>query len=341
MSDFRWGLIGPGGIAHRFAQAVQALPGAHLAAVLGRQPDKAAAFAAQWQVAGKPAPRVAADFDALLGAGALDAVYIATPHSAHGEWVRACLQAGMPVLCEKPLVPHHALGRELVDLASQRQVFLMEALWTRYLPVYELIHAWLASGAIGRLQTIQSSFCFPAQAGPQSRLYNPALAGGALLDIGIYNLSMSRWAVQAATGQVAEPIDMDIDGVLADTGVDARVTATLRFPHAVQAQFVCGFDGAAPNSLALFGSAGTIVVPQHFWEGTQAVLTRSGQPPEVHDRPFAINGFEYEIAEAMRCIREGRLESPRLPHAETLATLACMDEIRRRLGVRYPFELAP
>lgn len=338
MRDFAWGLIGPGGIAHRFADAVQRLPQAHLAAVLGRQPASAAAFAARWQVSGKPAPRVADSLSALLGAGRIDAVYIATPHSAHGDWVRACLLAGVPVLCEKPLVPHGALGRELVALAQQRQVFLMEALWTRFLPIYALIGQWLAEGAIGRLQTIQSSFCFPADAGPESRLFNPALAGGALLDIGIYNLSMSRWAVAAATGQASDPLDLAVDGVLAATGVDARVTATLRFPGAIQAQFVCGFDGAAENSLALFGSQGSILVPQHFWEGTRAVLTRAGQAPEVHDRPFAINGFEYEIAEAMRCIRAGLTESPQMPLAETLATLACMDEIRGRLGVRYPFE---
>lgn len=338
MSTFTWALIGPGGIAHRFAEAVQAAPDAHLGVVLGRDVVRAGAFAARWTVARKPVPRVAPSLTALLEDGQVDGVYIATPHSAHGDLVRACLLAGKPVLCEKPLVPDLATALMLTRLAQERGVFLMEALWTRFLPIYGAVRGWLADGAIGRLQAIQSSFCFAATADPDSRLFNPALAGGALLDIGIYNIAMSRWAIAAVHGQCPAASRMQVDGVLAPTGVDERVVASLHFPGDISAQFVCAFDGDADNSLALFGSAGSIRVARSFWEATRATLHRPGRPEEPLHLPFRVNGFEYEVDEAMRCIRKGLIESPTMPHAETLATLACMDELRARLGVRYPFE---
>lgn len=338
MSGFSWGIIGPGGIANRFAQAVQQSAEMQLLCVLGRDPQRAEAFARRWHVEGKVHPCVAPDLPSMLCDDRIDGIYIATPHSSHAEFIRACLQARKPVLCEKPMVPNVALGLELTRLACQNQVFLMEALWTRFLPIYTTVHRWLSTGAIGRVQSIQSSFCFAASAGPESRLFNPDLAGGALLDIGIYNISMSRWVIHSAHGACPAPSDILVDGVLAGTGVDQRVTGTLRFPGPISAQFVCGLDGEADNSLHIFGSEGAIRLPRNFWEASEAVLSRPGQPPELVQAAFAINGFEYEIDEAVRCIRSGLIESPRMPHSETLATLACMDRIRQLLGVRYPFE---
>ena len=338
MNDFAWALIGPGAIAHRFAAAVQGSEGTFLGHLWGRDARRASDFARRWTVDGRPTPRVAAGLDALLADPAIDAVYVAAPHSAHDELVRACLLAGKPVLCEKPLVPHLAAGRALTALARERGLFLMEALWTRFLPLYDGVGDWLRSGAIGRLQSIQSSFCFPAVEDPHSRLFNPALAGGALLDIGIYNLSMTRWAISIVLGACPPFSDLQVDGVPASTGVDARVLATLRFPGPITAQFVCGIDGAADNSLSLFGTEGSIRIAPTFWQATQATLTRPDGAEATLQRDFRINGFEYEIAESMRCIRAGLIESPRMDHTETLATLGWMDEIRRRLGVRYPFE---
>ncbi|MBT9597621.1 MAG: Gfo/Idh/MocA family oxidoreductase [Vitreoscilla sp.] len=337
-AEFAWGLIGPGGIAHRFAEAVHRLPGARLHAVLGRDAARAEAFAGTWSRDGVPPVRVASTLDALLDDPAVQAVYIATPHAQHGEFVRACLERGMPVLCEKPLVPTLAQAEPLVALARSGRVFLMEALWTRFLPLYAQVASWLQSGAIGEVRAIQSSFCFASDYDPANRLYNPALAGGALLDIGIYNLAMTRWVLETALGACPEPSSMRADGVLAPTGVDQRVAGTLVFPGGVVSHFVCAFDAVADNSLRVVGERGCIVVPSQFSAATDAVLQRPGEPDVRVHEPLRINGFEGEVEEAVRCVRTGLIESPHMPHAESLSLVRWMDELRGQLGVRYPFE---
>lgn len=306
--------------------------------VLGRDAARAASFAEQVALPGRAAPQVVSDLAALLADPALDAVYIATPHAQHGEWVRQCLAAGKAVLCEKPLVPNLRQGEALVRLARERQVFLMEAVWTRFLPIYAVVQGWLREQAIGRVRGLQSSFCFNAPFDPGHRLYDPAQAGGALLDLGIYNLTMTRWVLQQALGACPEPLSIQASGSLAPTGVDSRVNGQLNFPGGISSQFVCAGDAAADNGLRIFGERGVISVPVDFWQATEAVLTRPHQPELRVAAPFRCNGFEYEIEAAQACVRAGQIESAVMPHAETLATLAWMDEIRRQLGVRYPFE---
>ena len=277
-------------------------------------------------------------WDDILNDSSIDGVYIATPHAMHGEAVQRCLAAGKPVLCEKPLVPNVAQAQPLLALAQHNKVFLMEALWTRFLPAYTQIAQWLASGAIGRVRAIQSSFCFAATDGLESRLYAPELAGGALLDIGVYNLSMTRWVLKTALDACPELRDLQVHGVLAPTQVDQRLAATLAFDDGVVSQFVCGFDAFADNALRITGERGWISAPHNFWEATEVQLQLQGETLQRLQTPFAINGFEGEIVEAMRCIRAGLVESPHMPHAETLATLGWMDAMRAKMGVRYPFE---
>ena len=338
MTDFAWGLIGPGGIAHRFADAVHRLPGTHVRSVLGRDTAKAMAFVQHWTRDGKPSPQLAPSLDAMLADDAVHAIYIATPHASHGEFALRCMAAGKPVLCEKVLVPSVAEAQKLMALAQDRQVFLMEALWTRFLPLYTLLKQRLAVGDIGQVRAIQSSFCFAVTFNAESRMFNPALAGGTLLDIGIYNIAATRWILQAALGQCPEPMRMQATGTLAPTGVDQRVTATLEFPQGITSQFTCAFDSVSDNALHIFGSEGSISLPRNFWEATDATLLRPGHEPEALHAPFAINGFEYEIEETMRCVRAGLLQSPQMPHAESLAIVGWLDKLRSQLGVAYPFE---
>lgn len=315
------------------------MDGCGLRAVHGRDPGRAAEFARACAEDGlAEPPRVDASADELLADPAIEAIYVSTPHAQHGDWVRRCLEAGKPVLCEKPLVPNEAQGQALIQLARTRQVFLMEAVWTRFLPAYAVAGKWLRDGAIGGLRSIQSSFCFPAPFQPRSRLFDPALAGGALLDVGIYNLTVTRWVLQMALGACPEPLSIQASAVLAPTGVDQRIAATLSFADGLVSQFVCGLDGCATNSLVIHGERGVIELPARFWQATEAHLQRIGEPGQRVQAPFEVNGFEYEIAEAQRCIRAGLIESATMPHAETLATLRWMDEIRRQVGVRYPFE---
>ncbi|MDT8999029.1 Gfo/Idh/MocA family oxidoreductase [Paucibacter sp. APW11] len=329
--SFRWGLIGPGAIANRFAEAVAGLPDCRLEAVLGRDAQRAQAFAARWQI-----PTVARQVDELL-ALPLDAIYIATPHAQHAEFLMACLRARRPVLCEKPLVANLAQGQAVLDLAAQQGVFLMEALWTRFLPVYQQLAPRLRGGAVGELRSIRSSFCFPSRFDPNSRLYDPAQAGGALLDIGIYCLAMTRWVMAEAQGGCPAVREFQAEAVFAPSGVDQRLTATIAFENGLAAQLVCAVDGMAENSLHIEGSSGRIVLPE-FWQAQEALLYQESAEPQRLLAPWAINGFEGEVAECMRCIRAGLLESPLMPHSESLALLAWMDQLRRQIGLHYPFE---
>lgn len=337
-APFRWGLIGPGRIAHRFAEAVAGLPQTQLVAVCGRDAQRAGDFAQRWPGPRGERPRVHTEVADLLAQGGLDGVYIATPHAQHLAPALACLQAGVAVLCEKSLVSNAAQGRTLVAAAQAHGSFLMEAVWTRFLPLYETLGDWLREGRLGALQAIQSSFCFPAAYEPSSRLFDPAQAGGALLDLGIYNLSMTRWALQHSLGELPPLRDLRVSARLAPTGVDQRLAVSLDFGAGLVSQFVCALDGSAPNQLQLLGEHASLVVEEPFWGGVRASLRRRHEPPEWLERPLAINGFEGEILEAMRCVRTGLIESPRMPHAESLAVLGWMDQIRALAGVRYPFE---
>lgn len=327
---FNWGVIGPGGIANRFAGALPAVPGARLAGVFARDAAKGQAYAEQWKRDGAPA-RVTTALGELLADPSVDAVYIATPHSNHGEYIRAALEAGKPVLCEKPLVTTRAEGQALVELARSRGVFLMEALWTRFLPAYDLAGGLLREGAIGELRAMQSSFCFAANYDPLHRQWNPALAGGSLWDIGIYNLAVTRWVLQQMNGgRCPEPEAIEVQAKMAPTGVDAAVTATLHFPGGITSQFRCGFDAASVNAFEILGSRAGLRFPSDFWQAEAVEIVTRKEPAERTEAPFVLNGFEGEIAEAQACIRAGRVESPRMPHAETLSLLGWMDAIRSK-----------
>jgi predicted dehydrogenase len=324
----RWGLVGPGAIAWRFAEAVRALPTSTITAVHGRNVARAAEFAQQ----AAPQARLHAELSALLADPQVDMVYIATPHSAHAEAVRQALLAGKGVLCEKPLAATAAQAQALVELARERGVFLMEALWSRFLPSWQQARQWLQEGAIGRPHALQSSFCFPAPFDAHSRLFDPALAGGALLDIGIYNLSAAQWLFGR------EPVSFDVSGVTAPSGVELRVNATLDYGDGLVSQWICAFDSAAQNTLQLVGERGCIGLGRHFWESTEATLEQAGQPPLRRALPFRVNGFEYQIEHAQQRWREGALQSELIPHADTLAVLTLIDQMRQRLGLRFPFE---
>jgi predicted dehydrogenase len=331
MSPMRWGLVGPGKIAGRFAGALATRGDARLQAVVGRSAERAQAFAGRWGA------QVHDSVEDLLADPAVDAVYIATPHSEHASAAAAALHAGKPVLCEKPLAATVAQAEALVALAQQRRVFLMEALWTRYLPALRQAEAWLLEGRIGRVLALQSSFGFSCPYDAQHRNFNPALAGGALLDIGIYNLSLSQW-VMALQG-VHEAPAMQASGVLAPTGTEQRCAVQMQYANGTLSQFTCAFDLALDNVLRIHGERGRIELGPRCWEPTEAALHLEGMPPLRMDLPFAHNGFEYQIDAAMAAIRAGSLQEPRIPHGQTLAVMRQIESLRQQLGaVRFPFE---
>jgi predicted dehydrogenase len=322
----RWGLIAPGRIARRFADAFAVLPGQRLHRVAGRDFGKAQAFAAKWGGVALPS------IEQLCADPEVDIVYIASPHSHHAEQARLALAAGKPVLCEKSLTPDRASAEALIALARERRLFLMEAVWSRFLPAWRRVQQLLEQGAIGRVQRISSSFCFAPAYDPRSRLFDPQLAGGALLDIGIYNLNLSQWLMQlAGQGGVTR---FDIDGELAPTGVEQRVEGSLFFEGGARAQFCCRLDGLSNNALHIEGSDGWMLLPDGFWHAQSLIWQQKDGPRHDEAHPFARNGFEGEMAACAEALAQGWIEHPQMPHADTLATLQMIDAMRARLGAQ-------
>ncbi len=327
--SFRWGILAPGRIAHRFAQAVESIDGARLQAVASRSMQRGQAFAQQHSV-----PVVHDSYEALTRDPNVDAVYIASPHRFHHAQARLCLEAGKPVLLEKPFTVNAAEAADLIDLAQRKNLFLMEALWSRFLPVYGKVREWLEADSIGSLRLISSAFCFQAEPDPSDRKFDPDLAGGALLDLGVYNIALSQWIV----GE--NPKTVSAQAHLGPTGVDDLTAVTLVYPHDTIAQFTCSFLFEAINEIRIYGTKGRIDVRAKLPEPTSVALVVGGKET-IATLPFRRNGFEYQIEEVMRCVRAGRRESTGMPLASTLANMETMDEIRRLIGLRYPFEERP
>jgi predicted dehydrogenase len=331
-STLRWGLIGPGNIAEQFAEALTVIPGSRLHAVAGRSKHKAEQFAQDHGVEFYYDSHLA-----LLDDSSVDAVYIATPHRYHFEQARDCLLAGKSVLCEKPMCVNAREAHELIELSRTNGVFLMEALWTRFLPIYEVVNQWLASGKIGTVTSVNSSFGFAIGGNRSGRLFDPALAGGALLDMGVYNISMSQWVFGS------NPVGHSIEGVIGGTGVDEHSKTRLKYSGDRWSIFENSLTHKLDNALTIYGTQGRIRLDTMFWSATRATLTpfksdSVSSPPVSAVRNFRATGLEYQIESAQRCIQSGLIECPEISHANTLDTMKVMDALRNDLGLIYEFE---
>lgn len=325
-APIRWAIIGPGHIAGKFAKDLEVVDDGVLRAVAGRDLGRATGFAAQ-----HGAPLVFDDAEALANEPTVDMVYIATPHPAHFAAARRMLEAGKPVLCEKPLTVNAAQARELLGLSRERGVFLMEAVWTRFLPIYGQVRKWLDAGRIGSPRLVTSSFCIQADPDPEGRWLNPDLGGGALLDLGVYCLAMSQWALGG------KPVDVAAVATPAATGVDDFLSVSMRYASGAHARFSCALSADLDSSMTIQGDRGGIRLASRFIHPPEAVL-ETADGVETASESLRAGGFEYEIEEAMRCFRAGLIESPMMPHADTLATMEVMDAIRQQIGLRYPGE---
>jgi dihydrodiol dehydrogenase / D-xylose 1-dehydrogenase (NADP) len=326
MDTVRWGIIGPGSIAHKFANGLKAVDGAVLTAVCSRSLDRAQAFAAEYG-----AVHCFESYDAIAGSDAVDAVYVATPHPFHSEPTRCCLEAGRAVLCEKPFAVNAAELEPLVALARAGNVFLMEAMWTRFLPVMAVVRDWIDSGRIGEPRIVQADFGFRCGWNPEGRLLNPALAGGSLLDVGVYTVSFADWVFGAA------PTAVTGVATIGETGVDEEMAATLQYAGGQLASVMSAVRTATPQVATVFGTEGRIQVGPPFWQAGSATLSAGGNTETV-ERPFLANGYEYEAIEVGRCLREGLSESPTMPLDASLAIMRTLDGLRSQWGLRYPFE---
>jgi predicted dehydrogenase len=322
----RWGIIGPGGIADRFAKAMTRVVDGEIVAVASRSLGRADAFGDRHGVARRyDDPRALVDDDAV------DAVYIATPHARHMADTLLCLDAGKAVLCEKPFSLNQAQGRRMVDAAAAAGLFLMEAVWSRYLPAYRALGEVLAAGRIGTPLQVDADFGFRVPVDPSHRLFDPAQGGGALLDLGIYPIQLCTLVL----GPVAHAAG---EGQLGSTRVDELVAAVLLHQRGGLGVIKAAITLELACTARISGTDGWIDLPAFMHRPESLTVHAAGAAAETIDCPVEGDGFQYEIEEVHRCLEQGLLESPAMPLAETLALAAVMDDIRSQIGVRYPGE---
>lgn len=333
----RWGILGTGSIAHKFAQALPATPTGTLVAVGSRGGESARRFAAECG-----GVRAHAGYAELLADPEVEALYIATPHPWHAEWAIAAVQAGKHVLCEKPLTLNIGDSERVVAAARTGGVTLMEAFMYRCHPQTAKLVELVRDGAIGQLGLVQASFGFHCDFMPGHRLFANALGGGGILDVGGYPVSMARLLAGAATGQpFADPSAVSGTASLhPEEGIDLHAAATLRFAHGVVAQVACGVSLEMENAVRAFGSDGWIhVVEPWFAAGqggmTRLLLHRRGGPVEeiTVEAPQGLYAYEAEAFAA--AVRAGSREVPAMTHADTLGNMAVLDRWRTSAGVFY------
>jgi predicted dehydrogenase len=322
----RWGIIGPGKIAHQFAQDLQQLPDTELLAVAGRDGGRTQTFAAAYNI-----PHAFNDVADMLALPALDVVYVATPHSSHCAYTLQCLDARKAVLCEKPWALNAAEAERMVAAARSKGVFLMEALWTRFLPTTLRILDIIASGSIGQVESVKADFGFRMAFDPASRLFDPQLGGGALLDIGIYPVFLSQLLL-------GTPSAVQVTSRLAPTGVDAETAMLLSYPGGQMAQLHCTIGAHTKTEAFIHGSLGSIHWHTRWHEPTSFSVLLPGKAVENYFFDYTARGYIYEAERVNACLREGLSECPELPLDFSLSLTRLLDEIRRRAGVVYPSE---
>lgn len=325
MKQIKWGIIGPGNIARRFAQGLRAVEGAVPYAIGSRNLDRAEEFAREHGF-----EKAYGSYEELVNDPALDAVYVATPHPMHEEAVLLCLDHGKAVLCEKPFAANALQAQNMIARARDKKVFLMEAMWTRFLPAVKKAMQLINEGAIGRVRHVSADFGFRAEVDPAGRLFDPKLAGGALLDVGIYPLSFCSMVFAGQPDRIKSHLE------IGSTGVDEVAIAQLFYPEGRSAQVMAAIRLNTLQDGIILGEEGSIRL-QEFWHAQSLTLiNKDGE--QRFDLPYHAGGFEFEIREVVDCLNRGLVESPLMPLDETLALARAMDQIRYDNKLRYPFE---
>jgi predicted dehydrogenase len=322
-STVKWGILATGGIATQFVNDLRLLPDAEVVAVGSRSDASARRFADTHGI-----PRAHGSWQGLAEDPEVDVIYVATPHSAHREATLACFRAGKAALTEKPVTVDLPGASELVEEARRAGVFFMEAMWTRCFPAVAKALALVADGAIGRVTGVHADFGFVGPDDPTHRLNARELAGGALLDLGIYPVTMAHLFLGA-------PDHVRAWADLGPTGVDRNTAIVLGYASGALASLTCSLVGDTPRTATVTGTAGRIEFTRDFFMPRGLVLRRGDNDPETIDLPHDGNGYHFEAAEVQRCLRAGLLESPLVPHAETLAVMTTLDRVRAEIGLTY------
>lgn len=323
-SKIRWGILGTGHIANTFATAIASLDDAVVQAVGSRSQESVDQFADTYGI-----PNRHATYAALAADPEVDAVYIATLNSLHQDNTIMCLEAGKAVLCEKPFTINRAQAEQVIAVARREKRFLMEALWTRFMPALQQAMTWIDEGAIGEVRMVQANFGFRYDAAP---LFDPELGGGSLLDVGIYPITLAHMAFRQAPTQIRSL------PYLGRNGVDEQAAYILGYDGGGLALLGSAIQTKSPYDGYIMGTDGMIVIHDSFWNASKVSLERPEQATITKDFPLHCNGYEYEAMEVNRCLREGKLESDIMPLQTTLDILEVMDNIRLQWGLRYPME---
>ena len=317
MKNIRFGIIGAGNIANRFCNAVKLADGAEVCAAASKSMERAQAFAEKNGIAD-----FYDSYEEMLKKADIDAVYIATTHNFHMENIRLCLEYGKHILCEKAMVLTADDAREVFRLAKEKNLFCMEAMWSNFLPQTQKAKEWITSGAIGEIQAVSAVIGFNGGGNPESRLYNPDLAGGAMYDIGVYPAEIVSYLV-------GEPIE-DCIGTWRPhpvTGVDERTSFIIRY-STCDAAIQCLLTSNAREYMIFNGTKGSIELPWGSSGYTAKRYDDRRQLVETYEKRFE-NGFVYEIEEMIRCISEGKINSDIMPPEATIQCAALYDKILR------------
>lgn len=325
--EFKWGIIGCGGISSKLAQAVDLVAGASVHAAAARNLEKAQEFASAHGIA-----KAYGSYEELVADPEIDAIYIGVINPGHVPAAKLALEAKKPVLCEKPLTLNAAQARQLAEIAKEQDTFLMEAMWTRFMPLYAKLKEIIAAGEIGEIKRVEADFSVYNEFDPAHRLFSMEKGGGVLVDMGIYPIT----AAAIFLGDKPEKIVSDI--IPAVTGVDAQTSMILRYPGGKQAVLTCSILASSPLNLNIVGTGGRIFVAEYL-SAKQAEILPAGKEAYIVDGSYGSdNGFEHEVREVMSCVRAGKKESEIMPLSRTIDIMSLMDTVRWQNGIHYDME---
>lgn len=317
------GIIGCGWIAEKMAITLQGMEKVEAYAIASRSMTKAKDFADKWHFT-----KAYGSYEEMLDDEQVELVYIATPHSHHFEHTRLSLLKGKPVLCEKAFTANAWQAEELLLLAKEKGIFLTEAIWTRYMPLSKTISELLEKGVIGKPQLLTANLSYPNY--NRERMYKPELAGGALLDLGVYTLNFAAMAFGTDIVRTTSSC------ILSDTGVDKQNSITLEYADGKMAVLCSSLTAKSDRQGIISGDKGFIIVENINNPQKVTIYDQDYQMTAVYECPKQITGYEYQVYASIEALENGWLESPYMPHQETLRIMQQMDELRKAWGVTYP-----
>ncbi|MDS0526157.1 Gfo/Idh/MocA family oxidoreductase [Clostridium sp. SHJSY1] len=317
MKKYKWGIIGLGNIAKKFASTLKYMESAELYAVAARNKEKSEEFGKEYDV---PLNKCYGNYEELIQDEEIDSIYIAVPHVFHKEISISCLNNGKAVLCEKPVTINGNEIREVIQIAKEKKMFFMEAMKTRFLPINQKVKEWINEGRIGEVKLLQADYGFFTPFDSKSRLFNKNLGGGALLDVGIYNVSYSTFLF----GNKPKSVKSDL--YIGKSGVDESGSIILGYEDGKQSQLYSAINLDTIREANIVGTKGRICVPKYSNADTAYILV-DGKEEKIH-RPFHINGFEYQIMEVHKCLEEGKVQSETMSWNDSIEIMDIMDRIK-------------